>query len=91
MNNEYILLTVTFRDPIIRDLAIKAADGIAGEDGWTACKENDDPVNRKYPATINCTETRDAVLTASAIIEAFESAYRTSLEGHGLEVTFHGN
>lgn len=91
MKNENTLLTVTFRDPTVRKLAIKAAAEVRGEDGWTACETSDDPVNRKYPATINCTETRDAILTASGIIEAFESAYSTSLQGHGLEVTFHGN
>lgn len=91
MQNEYTLLTVTFRDPTVRKLAIKAAIEVAGEDGWTACEADDDPVNRKYPATINCVEIRDAIKTASGIIEAFESAYSTTLEGHGLEVSFHGD
>ena len=87
MNNT--LLTVIFRDPTVRSLAIRAA-AAAGEDGWSACTADDDSVNRKYPATINCVETCDAIRTAYRLIEAFEAAYQTTLEGHGLEVTFHG-
>lgn len=87
MNNT--LLTVIFRDPTVRSLAIRAAAD-AGEDGWSACTAADDSVNRKYPATINCVETCDAIKTAYGLIEAFESAYSTTLEGHGLEVSFHG-
>ena len=88
MNNT--LLTVIFRDPTVRSLAIKAAAD-AGEDGWTASTADDDSVNRKYPATINCVETYDAIKTAYELVEAFESAYSTTLEGHGLEVSFHGD
>ena len=87
MNNT--LLTVIFRDPTIRSLAIRAAAD-AGEDGWSACTA-DDSVNRKYPATINCVETCDAIKTAYGLIEAFESTYSTTLEGHCLEVSFHGD
>lgn len=87
MNNT--LLTVTFRDPIVRSLAIRAA-AENGEDGWTACTADDDSVNRKYPATINCVETCDAIKTSYGLIEAFEAAYQTTLQNHGLEVTFHG-
>lgn len=87
MNNT--LLTVIFRDPTVRSLAIRAAAD-AGEDGWTASTADDDSVNRKYPATINCVETCDAIETAYELILAFEAAYQTTLEGHGLEVSFHG-
>ncbi len=87
MNNT--LLTVIFRDPTVRSLAIRAAAD-AGEDGWTANTADDDSVNRKYPATINCVETCDAIKTAYGLIEAFEAAYQTTLDGHGLEVSFHG-
>lgn len=83
------LLTVIFRDPTVRSLAIRAAAD-AGEDGWTASTADDDSVNRKYPVTINCVETCDAIKTAYGLIEAFEAAYQTTLQGHGLEVTFHG-
>ena len=85
MNNT--LLTVTFRDPTVRSLAIRAAAD-AGEDGWTASTADDDSVNRKYPATINCVETCDAIKTAYGLVEAFESAYSTTLEGHGLEFKY---
>ena len=88
MNNT--LLTVIFRDPTVRSLAIRAAVD-TGEDGWSACTADDDSVNRKYPATINCVETCDAIKTAYGLIEAFESTYSTTLEGHGLEVSFHGD
>lgn len=87
MNN--ILLTVIFRDPTVRSLAIRAAAD-AGEDGWAACTADDDSVNRKYPATINCVETCDAIRTAYGLIEAFEAAYQATLEGHGLEFKYEG-
>ena len=83
------LLTVIFRDPTVRSLAIMAAAD-AGEDGWIASTADDDSVNSKYPATINCVDTCDAIKTAYWMIEAFESAYSTKLEGHGLEVSFLG-
>lgn len=86
MNNT--LLTIIFRDPTVRSLAIRAAAD-AGEDGWTASTADDDSVSRKYPATINCVETCDAIETAYGLILAFEAAYQTTLDGHGLEVTFH--
>ena len=85
MNNT--LLTVTFSDPIVRSLAIRSA-AENGEDGWTACTAGDDSANRKYPATINCTDTTDAIKTAADLIRWFEVGYQTSLEGHGLEVKY---
>lgn len=87
MNNN--LLTVIFRDPTVRSLAIRAAAD-AGEDGWSACTADDDSVNRKYPSTINCVETCDAIKTAYGLIEAFEAAYKATLDGHGLEVKYEG-
>lgn len=86
MNNT--LLAVILRDPTVRSLAIRAAAD-AGEDGWSACTA-DDSVNRKYPATINCVETCDAIKTAYWLIEAFEAAYKATLDGHGLEVNYEG-
>ena len=81
------LLTVTFRDPIVRSLAMRAAAD-HDEGGWTACTAGDDSANRKYPATINCLDTADATMTAADIIRWFEEDYGESLTGHGLEVKY---
>ena len=85
MNNT--LLTVTFRDPIVRSLAMRAAAD-HDEGGWTYNTASDDSANRKYPATINCTDTADATKTAADLIRWFEGEYGESLSGHGLEVKY---
>ena len=81
------LLTVIFRDPTVRSLAMRAAAD-HGEDGWTASTADDDSVNRKYPTTINCLDNADATKTAADIIRWFEEDYGESLTDHGLDVKY---
>ncbi|MBO7412830.1 MAG: hypothetical protein J6U20_04110 [Fibrobacter sp.] len=81
------LLTVTFRDPIVRSLAMRAAAN-HDEGGWTCNTASDDPANRKYPTTINSLDNADATKTAADIIRWFEEDYGESLTDHGLDVKY---